>query len=149
MREGYPLQEAIMIHLITPDRYGEFAQELAEMYRLRYRVFKERLDWDVQVSGGMEMDEFDALHPAYLLQRRGDGRIQGCVRLLPSSGPTMLGKTFASLLDGAPPPADSTVWESSRFAVDLDRNDDAPAARGIAKATYELFAGMIEFGPRS
>ncbi|MGE0333845.1 MAG: acyl-homoserine-lactone synthase [Gammaproteobacteria bacterium] len=133
-----------MIQLITPDRYGEFTEALAEMYRLRYRVFKERLDWDVQVSGGMEMDEFDALHPAYLLQRRGDGRIQGCVRLLPSTGPTMLGKTFAALLDGAPP-ADATVWESSRFAVDLDR-DKGPANRGIAKVTYELFAGMIEFG---
>src|SRR3546814_7307256 len=98
-----------MIQLITPDRYGEFAHDLAEMYRLRYRVFKERLDWDVQVSGGMEMDEFDALHPAYLLQRRDSGRIRGCVRLLPSTGPTMLGKTFAALLDGAPPPADSAV----------------------------------------
>src|SRR3546814_6827478 len=65
--------------------------------------------------------------------------------LLPSTGPTMLGKTFAALLDGAPLPADSAVWESSRFAVDLER-DEAPAAVGIARATYELFAGMIEFG---
>ena len=74
------------------------------MHRLRYRVFKERLDWDVQVSGDMEIDEFDALHPAYLLQRATDGRIQGCVRLLPSTGPTMLRDTFPVLLDGAPPP---------------------------------------------
>src|SRR3546814_5490568 len=93
----------------------------------------------------MGMDEFDALPPAYLLQRRDSGRIRGCVRLLPSTGPTMLGKTFAALLDGAPPPADSAVWESSRFAVDIER-DEAPAAVGIARATYELFAGMIEFG---
>src|SRR3546814_3773393 len=63
----------------------------------------------------MGMDEFDALHLAYLLQRRDSGRIRGCVRLLPSTGPTMLGKTFAALLDGAPPPADSAVWESSRL----------------------------------
>ncbi|MBI1370501.1 MAG: conjugal transfer protein TraI, partial [Planctomycetes bacterium] len=36
-----------MMQLITPDRYGEFAEDLAEMYRLRYRVFKQRLGWDV------------------------------------------------------------------------------------------------------
>jgi acyl homoserine lactone synthase len=38
-----------MIQLITPDRYGAFMNELAEMHRLRYRIFKERLGWAVQV----------------------------------------------------------------------------------------------------
>ena len=66
-----------MLQLITPDRYGEFIDDLAEMHRLRYRIFKERLGWDVQVSGDMEIDEFDACRPAYLLQRDEDGRIQG------------------------------------------------------------------------
>jgi N-acyl-L-homoserine lactone synthetase len=55
-----------MIQLITPDRYGAFLDELTEMHRLRYRVFKERLGWDVEVSGDMEIDEFDAYRPAYL-----------------------------------------------------------------------------------
>lgn len=134
-----------MIQLITPDRYGEFMNELIEMYRLRYRVFKERLDWDVQFTGDMEMDEFDALHPAYLLQRGCSGQVQGCVRLLPSEGPTMLRDTFGALLDGQPSPASLSVWESSRFALDL-KHDARMDADGIAKATYELFAGMIEFG---
>ena len=58
-----------MIQLVTHDSYGEFVDDLAEMHRLRYRVFKERLGWDVQVSGGMEIDEFDTLHPAYLLRQ--------------------------------------------------------------------------------
>lgn len=134
-----------MINLITPNYIGAFRNEIAEMHRLRHRVFKERLNWDVQVSGDMEIDEFDALHPVYLLQRANDGCIQGCVRLLPSSGPTMLRDTFPVLLDGASAPASWTIWESSRFA--LDTHADAPkAAHGIASATYELFAGMIEFG---
>ena len=62
-----------MLQLINPDRYGEFIDDLAEMHRLRYRIFKERLGWDVQVSGDMEVDEFDACRPVYLLQRN-DGR---------------------------------------------------------------------------
>jgi N-acyl-L-homoserine lactone synthetase len=145
MEPDYPQQEAIMMQLITVDYFGSFIHEISEMHRLRYRVFRERLDWDVQFSGDMEIDEFDALHPAYLLQRGGNGRIQGCVRLLPSSGPTMLKDIFPVLLDGAPAPSSPAIWESSRFALDVDA--DAPkAARGLAGATYELFVGMIEFG---
>lgn len=134
-----------MMQLITADYYGNFIGEIAEMPRLRCRVFKERLGWDVQISGDMEIDEFDALHPAYLIQRAKDDRVQGCVRLLPSTGPTMLRDTFPVLLDGIAAPASSTVWESSRFAIDIHAG--APKAqRGLAGATYELFAGMIEFG---
>jgi acyl homoserine lactone synthase len=139
------LQEAKMIQLVTRDSYGEFVDDLAEMHRLRYRVFKERLGWDVQVSGGMEIDEFDALHPAYLLQRDSDDRLQGCVRLLPSAGPNMLRDTFPALLYGRPAPASPEIWESSRFALDAVPNS-TKAAGGLTRATYELFAGMIEFG---
>lgn len=90
-----------MIQLITFDRYGEFLDQLAEMHRLRYRVSKQRLDWDVQTSSDMEIDEFDALGPCYLLQRSADGAVTGFVRLLPTTGPTMLHYTFGALLDGA------------------------------------------------
>jgi acyl homoserine lactone synthase len=137
--------EMVMMHLITPGSLGAFGKEIAEMHRLRYRVFKERLDWDVQFSGDMEIDEFDALHPAYLIQRAHDNRVQGCVRLLPSTGPTMLRDTFPVLLDGAPAPTSPAIWESSRFALDL-HPDTPKGTHGLATATYELFAGMIEFG---
>ncbi|WP_430649853.1 acyl-homoserine-lactone synthase [Bradyrhizobium ottawaense] len=42
-----------MMQLITPEYYGEFVPDLAEMHRLRYRVFKQRLDWNVEASGDM------------------------------------------------------------------------------------------------
>ncbi|RVD53287.1 conjugal transfer protein TraI, partial [Mesorhizobium sp. M2D.F.Ca.ET.140.01.1.1] len=48
-----------MMQLITPDCYAEFASELKEMHGLRYRVFKKRLDWEVQTEGEMETDPFD------------------------------------------------------------------------------------------
>jgi N-acyl-L-homoserine lactone synthetase len=139
------IAEAIMMQLITANYYGNFTDELTEMHRLRYRVFKERLGWEVQVSGDMEVDEFDALHPTYLLQRAKEGHIQGCVRLLPTTGPTMLRDAFPILLDGVAAPASPVIWESSRFALDISAN--APKAQhGVASATYELFAGLIEFG---
>lgn len=134
-----------MIELIAPRHHREFAPTIAEMHRLRCRVFSDRLEWDVHVREGMEIDQFDELGPIYLLLRRADESVHGCVRLLPSTGPTMLRDVFAQLLDGKAPPQDPRVWESSRFALDLPAG--APRSeRGLAQATFELFAGMIEFG---
>lgn len=133
-----------MLQLITPDRYGHFVSELTDMHRLRYRVFKERLDWDVETAGNMEIDDFDALQPSYLLLRGFDGGIKGCVRLLPSTGPNMLRDTFSILLDGQDAPSRQDVWESSRFALDQQQCDQG--AQAVAKLTYELFAAMVEFG---
>jgi len=134
-----------MMQLITPENYAQFTDALAEMHRLRFRVFKERLEWSVQVENEMERDRFDALQPIYLLHRGNDDRVQGCVRLLPSTGPTMLRDVFPALLGRNPCPSDPRIWESSRFALELSP-ELARSASGLARATFELFAGMIEFG---
>ncbi|MEH2595117.1 N-acyl-L-homoserine lactone synthetase [Bradyrhizobium sp. AZCC 1577] len=134
-----------MIQLLTSRSYGEFSSTLVEMHRLRHRVFKLRMGWDVQTSGDMEIDDFDALHPVYLTQLSDSGHVQGSVRLLPTLGPTMLRDTFPKLLEGEPAPSSPLVWESSRFAIDVTA--DAPKGdHGITRAAYELFAGMVEFG---
>ncbi|TIU72454.1 MAG: conjugal transfer protein TraI [Mesorhizobium sp.] len=133
-----------MMQLITPDCYSQFTEELEEMHRLRHRVFRDRLNWDVSVSGGYEVDTYDALGPCYLLLRSSSGRVDGCVRLLPTAGPTMLRDSFSILLGGRQAPEDPRIWESSRFALDLPSS--APKEAGIALGTYELFAGMLEFG---
>ncbi|MEH2549924.1 N-acyl-L-homoserine lactone synthetase [Bradyrhizobium sp. AZCC 2262] len=134
-----------MIQLITQRSYGAFSSTLVDMHRLRYRVFKLRMAWDVHTSGDMEMDDFDALNPTYLVQLSDKGAIQGSVRLLPTLGPNMLRDTFPGLLDGEPSPSSPLIWESSRFAIDLAA--DAPKGdHGIANVTYELFAAMVEFG---
>ena len=134
-----------MMYMITSDRFGEFAGEIAEMHRLRYRVFKERLNWDVTVSGDMEIDEYDALGPIYLLNRNHVGRVEGCVRLLPTTGPNMLRNSFPALLGAEAAPESPTIWESSRFCLDVDAAAQKTEL-GLSLATFELFAGMCEFG---
>jgi N-acyl-L-homoserine lactone synthetase len=57
----------------------------------------------------------------------------------------MLRDIFSVLLDGAPAPSSPAVRESSRFALDLPP-DTRKATYGLATETYELFAGIIEFG---
>ncbi|MFE0013744.1 acyl-homoserine-lactone synthase [Mesorhizobium sp. NPDC059054] len=133
-----------MMQLITPDCHTEFADDLLEMHRLRHRVFRERLEWDVAVRDGYEIDPFDAIGPHYLLLKAQTGRLDGCVRLLPTTGPNMLRDNFSMLLKDGQAPDDPRIWESSRFALDVPPS--APKEAGVALGTYELFAGMIEFG---
>ncbi|MCG8694477.1 MAG: hypothetical protein MI806_24990 [Minwuiales bacterium] len=132
-----------MIHLVTPDLYDRYRSELQAMYRLRCRVFKERLDWEVDVRDGEERDRFDLLHPTYVLAYDRPGELLGTMRLLPSTGPYMLRDVFPVLLEGRAAPTKPGAWESSRFAVDCDLKD----SRGLAalnRVTGEMFCGVIE-----
>ncbi|QDW42154.1 GNAT family N-acetyltransferase [Bradyrhizobium sp. KBS0727] len=113
------------------------------MYRLRRRVFKERLDWSVSVSGELELDIYDALNPTYLLVVSGASEVVGCVRLLPTTGPTMLADTFPVLLGGQAAPRSERILESSRFCVDTKLAAEL-AGNGLNRATFILFAAMIE-----
>ncbi|MET4606785.1 N-acyl-L-homoserine lactone synthetase [Bradyrhizobium sp. JR4.1] len=114
------------------------------MHRLRGRVFKERLDWDVSVCNGLEIDQYDTFKPTYLLALEQND-VVGCVRLLPTTGRNMLADTFPVLLDGNPAPKATTIWESSRFCVDT-KTVAATAENGLRKATFLLLAAMIEWG---
>jgi acyl homoserine lactone synthase len=117
---------------------------MMEIHRLRGRVFKERLDWDVSVSGGLEVDQYDTYKATYLLALEGRD-VAGSVRLLPTIGPNMLADTFPVLLDGRAAPKAASIWESSRFCVDT-RNVAATAENGLHEATFLLLAAMIEWG---
>jgi acyl homoserine lactone synthase len=91
--------------------------DLEQMFRLRFRMFRERLGWDVSGEDGQERDHFDELQPLYVLAK--DGRqVRGCWRILPTTGPNMLRDTFPELLGGRSAPNGERIWELSRFAVD-------------------------------
>ncbi|MBZ9898313.1 MULTISPECIES: acyl-homoserine-lactone synthase [unclassified Mesorhizobium] len=116
-----------------------------QMHALRARVFRDRLGWNVTVKSGRETDEYDALDPTYLLAVTDDLRnVAGCARLLPATGPTMLGQTFPVLLGSDPMPCHSGLIESSRFCVDTELGS-RNAARGLHKTTMALFAGILEW----
>lgn len=132
-----------MIHLIAPEFHADFEDQLTSMYRLRCRVFRERLGWAVNIRNGLESDHFDTEGPVYLLCVGPYGEVQGCVRLLPTTGPNMLRDCFACLAGDLSIPCATAIWESSRFAIEPG---DAEIRRGLARGTFELFAAMIEFG---
>lgn len=106
-----------MIDVVTPDLYAAYAAELQLMFQQRYRVFKQRLGWDVAGQAGEERDAFDDLYPIYLLAYDGSV-LAGSWRFLPTTGPYMLRDVFSQLLAGAKAPYHPLIWEGSRFAVE-------------------------------
>jgi acyl homoserine lactone synthase len=99
---------------IDANEHGGLASLLDEMHQLRARVFAGRLGWRVKVEYGRERDEYDTLDPTYILALTDRGAVAGCVRLLPTTGPTMLSQTFSQLLPGGQLRGKSTMVESSR-----------------------------------
>jgi acyl homoserine lactone synthase len=132
--------EAPMIRIVTKDNAGRHVGNLYQMHCIRKTVFKDRLGWDVTVSGELEFDEYDALGPSYLLSIDRYGTLNGCVRLLPTTGPNMLHDIFPSFVTEAAVPRSERVWEASRFAV------STAAEAGLSQTTYDLLIGVLKFG---
>lgn len=88
------------------------------MFRLRFQVFHERLNWEVKVEEGREKDEFDDDQSIYIVGVDDQtASVDAAWRLRPTSVPYMLKDTFPMLLQGRPAPCLPRVWEVSRFAV--------------------------------
>jgi N-acyl-L-homoserine lactone synthetase len=136
---------AMRVIQVTHSDYSEFPDLIAGMHRLRYRVFRDRLNWDVSVSGDMEIDAYDTLKPTYIFAVDDSSSVVGCARLLPTTGPTMLANTFPELLGSNPPPRSGKIFESSRFCVDTNAAESV-AATGLRNATFSLLAGILEWG---
>ena len=134
-----------MIRIVTKDNAEHNVSILYQMHRLRKAVFKDRLGWDVTVRGEFEIDEYDALGPSYLLSVDGHGTLNGCVRLLPTTGPNMLRDIFPFFVTKTAVPRGEQVWEASRFAVSGNGSGVAAEA-GLSHVTYELLIGVLKFG---
>lgn len=118
------------------------SKELWEMHRLRAKVFKEQMGWEVPVLSGMEIDGYDALDPYYMMIRDSSSGLRGCWRALPTNGPYMLKDTFPELLYGQTAPDDAQIWELSRFAIEAD----GPQGFGFSGISLEALREIVTFG---
>jgi len=117
---------------------------LVEMYRFRDEVFRQRLRWQVQSHDGEERDQFDALDPTYIISRDARSTVNGCWRVLPTTGSYMLRDVFSELLQGEPAPCDPQVWELSRFAVAV-ADPDERAQASFSPLTFEMLRAACDF----
>jgi acyl homoserine lactone synthase len=133
-----------MIEVVTPDIAFLYRDKLDAMYRLRHRVFKERMDWDVNSRDGKERDVYDLLRPIYLLSTDEAGQVNGSLRVLPTTGPYMLRDVFPELMEGQAAPTHPQIWEISRLAVE-GSGEGAEQRKSINRITGEVFAGLVEW----
>jgi N-acyl-L-homoserine lactone synthetase len=132
-----------MIRIVTKDDAERHVSSLHQMHRIRKTVFKDRLGWDVTVTDGeLEVDEYDVLGSSYVLSVDRCGTVNGCVRLLPTTGPNMLRDIFPWLVANAAVPRGERVWEASRFAVS---GNTTAVETGLSQTTYDLLVGVVGF----
>jgi acyl homoserine lactone synthase len=114
-----------MIVVIEKNNAHKYSNLVDKMYRLRARIFHDRLGWDVQVVNGKERDKYDDEGPVYIIYTDDEAReVKGSMRLLPTTGPTLLADCFADTLPNAALLSAPTIWEVTRFCIDdslLDR----------------------------
>jgi acyl homoserine lactone synthase len=114
-----------MIVVIEKNNAHKYSNLVDEMYRLRARIFHDRLGWDVRVVDGKERDKYDDEGPVYIIYTDDEAReVKGSMRLLPTTGPTLLADCFADTLPNAALLSAPTIWEVTRFCIDdslLDR----------------------------
>lgn len=138
-----------VIEGVDRDRHPDL---IDAMHKMRAAVFAERLEWEVTVTNGLEIDRFDAEDPLYLLSvDERTGALHGAVRLLPTVGPNMLRDVFPVLVPGGAPES-PLIWESSRFAVNpaaFDLADRAQANHVVNRTTIELLCGIVEVCQRA
>lgn len=112
-----------------------------EFFTLRKETFKDRLNWAVNCTNGMEFDEYDNPNANYLFGVKNDAMICS-VRFIEMKHPNMIVNTFSPYFKKIDLPQGNFI-ESSRFFVDKNR------ARILLGSqfpiSYILFLSMINY----
>jgi N-acyl-L-homoserine lactone synthetase len=130
-----------MALVIRPHHRGQFAVLLDQMYRLRRRVFVDRLGWELDAPGGREIDRFDQGECRHLLTLDRQGRVLATVRLTPSTEPNVTCEVLQARF-GVEAPRRQGLVELSRECVDPDlgRDERRAALEDLRASVFELFA---------
>lgn len=110
--------EEMMIKILTRRDQSSNPAIFDAMYAGRAAIFGERLGWEVSVVDGLEIDEYDRNHdPVYIVSQATDGTVTGSLRLLPTTGDTMLAREFRDFFDPVIDIKSPTIWECTRLCV--------------------------------
>jgi acyl homoserine lactone synthase len=100
-------------------RHKKHAHLLDQSFRLRKKVFADQLGWKVSVFGPFEKDRYDSLYPAYLIWcDEGRTQLYGSVRLMPTTGPSLLYDVFREIFPQAYDLIAPSIWEGTRMCID-------------------------------
>ncbi len=126
-----------MIRIVYADEAADFPRLFSSMFKHRAAQFRDRLNWAVEVNAdGHERDEYDRINPLYLILEAEDGSHAGSMRILPTTGNTMINDHFTGLTGGVTVKS-PFIWECTRFCL-------APNARRLA--SKKILMGTLEAG---
>lgn len=113
-----------MALVIRPQHRTAFAGLLDQMYRLRHRVFIDRLGWNLDTDGLKEIDQFDNGACMHVVALDGEGRVRATSRLTPSLEPNVTCEVLQAQMNTQFPRAPHIV-EVSRHCVDPELDEAA------------------------
>ena len=106
-----------MIHVIDHRLAAGSQPLLQSMFADRKRLFVDLYGWDVPVvDEAYEIDQFDNSRAVYIVVADGKDQHEASLRLLPSTGPHVLGTLFPHLCPNGVP-VGKTTWESTRLCL--------------------------------
>lgn len=97
----------------------------------RKHVFIDRLGWKLNISDGVERDDFDHAWAINCALMNGS-RVVGAFRAIRCDRPYLSARIFPTLA-AEPYPSTWDAWEISRFAA-------------LERASWPLYAAMLNFG---
>ena len=128
-----------MFTTIQPHEYSRNVNVLISIFKLRKQVFLDQLNWNVPVDGDLEYDNYDCENASHLIWCSEDRKIlYGCIRLLPTDGPTLLHDVFAATHGGSKLPKSGKVWEGTRMCI-----NEAALARDFSDIDPKCAVNML------
>jgi N-acyl-L-homoserine lactone synthetase len=138
-----------MIVVIEQYNAHEYPHLMDQMFQMRARVFHDRLRWNVRVVDGRERDKYDDESPVYVIYTDDRKReVKGSLRLLPTTGPTLLADIFSDTLPAGVHLSAPTIWECTRFCLD-DRSLASGLGHQLLLDSTTLIAGSFEVAMRA
>lgn len=115
-----------------------------EFYKIRKKIFIDRLNWDLPAQGDKEIDQYDHNQCSYLLSVSNE-KVNGGIRLTPSTAPNLTFNTFKNIFSLPPEiKPESNLLEISRLGIIKSPNETT--SNFVRAKTLELFQGILKFG---
>lgn len=138
-----------MINIITADNRHLFHHALTEMHLQRKHLFIDRMRWQMESAGGLEIDNFDSEQAIYLVETasavndglQASASVLQSARLLCTEKPHLLGDVFPQLCSAAVPRA-ANIWEATRFCP----APDTPKGDARRQLLFRMIGGILETG---
>lgn len=133
-----------MIKILQAGQAGS-TRYLIDMHRVRTKIFRDRMGWDVDVNAmELEVDDYDLPETIYILHIDQNEKVTGTWRFLTTDQPSMIRNIWPHYTQSLPVPLSSTMCETSRFGVHSETENRGERQKQVNLATAEMIVALID-----